>query len=135
MHIQHPDAKLQRGGAYGAGHGVRDVMKFEIEEDVEAALADFLHQGGTAGGEKFLAYLHAAIVGIEPVQQAQNFLFPGEIERDDYALAVFFPGIDEHRLIACFELFDFPPGIGQLPGQFPDPAVPAKSLEQSQAKQ
>ena len=133
MHIQHPDAKLQRGGAYGAGHGVRNVMKFEVEEDVEAALADILHQGGTAVGEQLLAYFHPAIVGVEPFQQAQNFLFRGEIERDDYALAVFF--IDEHRLIAGLEFFDFLPGRGQLPGQFPEPAVSPESLEQSQAEQ
>jgi len=45
------------GGADCSGYGVGDVVEFEVEEDVEAAVAKLLHDAVAGGVVELHAYL------------------------------------------------------------------------------
>ena len=62
VHVQHPDAQF-RGCAGGLLHGVRDIMKFQVEKDIVAGIHQFLDQGWSAQGEHFFPHLEPALLG------------------------------------------------------------------------
>ena len=55
-----------RGGADGSGDGVGDVVKFEVEEDAEAAVAKLIHD---AVAERVVE-LHADLVPVACLAEA-----------------------------------------------------------------
>ena len=59
MHRDQPGAKAG-GAAAGTGHGGGDVVKLEVEEHLQAPLAQLGHHGGPGGTEEFEAHLHPA---------------------------------------------------------------------------
>ena len=84
VNIEHEDAKLRSGGA-GAGHGIGNVMKFEIEKYTEAAIHHPADGFRTADHEQLLAYLEAALLRIEPIGEPQGSKRIGEVEGDEDA--------------------------------------------------
>jgi hypothetical protein len=57
--IQHPYAQLRRRPA-GARNRVGDIVKFQVEEDIEPLAHDAFHQLRPGGGEKLFPYLDSA---------------------------------------------------------------------------
>lgn len=82
---QHAGSK-SGGGAHGARHSVGDVVQFEIEKDIMAALQDGLEHGGAGGYEEFQTDLEPGAGVIEPVEKVGRGGGGGDIERNDEAL-------------------------------------------------
>jgi hypothetical protein len=77
------------GGADGSGYGVGDVVEFEVEEDVEAAVAELVDDA-VAGGVVELHSNFEPLAGLaEAVYQFEGLVFAGEVE--GYGEAV--PGV------------------------------------------
>ena len=84
MHVDHPDAEPRRRRA-GLRHGIRDVVKLEIEEHAKAAADELAHQAGFGDGEQLLADLDRAQRRVEPGGKAEGAQHVGKVERDDDA--------------------------------------------------
>lgn len=67
-------------GFDGFGNGVGDVVKFEVEEDATAALADFTHEVGAVGGEELETDFEVANFAVESVDPLEGFLVGGDVE-------------------------------------------------------
>ncbi len=69
----------------GAGDGVRDIVKLEIEEHVEAALHQLPDQLRSGAREQLLADLEPAGTGFDTFDQCQCGLCIRVVQRDDDA--------------------------------------------------
>src|SRR6185312_7045602 len=69
-----------RGGADGSGHGVGDVVELEIEEDVEAAVAERLDESVAGGVVKLHAYLEPSAAAGELVYKIEGGFGGREVE-------------------------------------------------------
>jgi hypothetical protein len=74
------------GGADGSGYGVGDVVEFEIEEDVEAAVAEFLDDGVAGGVVEFHADFVPTARLSKTVYKFQGLMLVGYVERDGEAV-------------------------------------------------
>ena len=68
------------GGADGAGYGVGDVVELEVEEDVEAAVAELVDDAVAGGVVELHADLEPLAGFAEAVDQIERLLFVGEVE-------------------------------------------------------
>src|SRR3972149_1290538 len=82
VHVEHPYAELRRRPA-GAGDGVRNVVEFQVEENIETALREFFNQRRAGGSEQLLANLEPARAGFEARGERQRRVRGREIERDN----------------------------------------------------
>jgi hypothetical protein len=74
------------GRTDGSCNGVGDVVEFEVEENGEAAAAEFADDGGAFGGVEFEADLEPAAEAVELVGEGEGWVGAGGIEGDDEAL-------------------------------------------------
>jgi hypothetical protein len=84
LHIQ------PHGGRHGLGNGVRDVVKFQIEEDAGTGRANALHDVRPGGNEQFLADLERADGGRDLFRKFQGQFRGGHIQRNDDGISHFF---------------------------------------------
>jgi len=84
MNIQHPHTQPGRRGACLRDR-IGDVVKLEVQKDIESALDHPTHGFGAGDDEHFLADLQRAGVRVEPVGQCQRVHRVGEVEGDDDA--------------------------------------------------
>ncbi len=83
----------ERGcAADGAGYGVRDVVKLEVEEDLLTAGHQVADKRGANGGEKLLAYLIEADGFAKLRDQSASLLHVGDIERNDQTISAILHG-------------------------------------------
>jgi hypothetical protein len=67
-------------GADGTGYGVRDVVKFEVEEDLEAAVAEGLDEAIAGRAVELEADLHPAATAFEAVDEVEGLACGLEVE-------------------------------------------------------
>jgi hypothetical protein len=82
MDRDHRNPKLA-GGLDGIGHGVRYLMKFEIEEDLFACRHQFSNDLRPGLCEQLKADLVVIGFGAEPIDQCQGLSRGREVKRDD----------------------------------------------------
>jgi hypothetical protein len=69
-------------GPDGTGDGVRDVVEFEVEKDLKAALAQCIYERGTRRVEELHAHLEPAAASVEAVDHIESSLGGGKVKRD-----------------------------------------------------
>src|SRR5690242_17734660 len=82
MEVEEADAEARRLDA-GAGDGVRDVVKLEIEEHVDAVAMDHAHDLGAGVEEELLPHLEDTDVLCEERDQPLGFRERLDVERED----------------------------------------------------
>ena len=82
MNIDHPDAQFCRSG-YRARSGVRDIMKFQVEEDLKTTLMQVANKLWPQQRKHLLAHLQAAVAWINAVNKGQRFVAVIIIERNN----------------------------------------------------
>ncbi len=75
-----------RDRANGSSDGVGNVVELEVEEDLEAAMAQGFEQRIAGGVEEFHADLEPAASAIEAVDEIERRLRGREVERDGEAI-------------------------------------------------
>jgi hypothetical protein len=68
--------------ADSSGYGVGDVVKLEIEEDVEAAVAELVDERCSGGVEEFHADFEPLAGLFEAIDQSESLGGVGKIESD-----------------------------------------------------
>jgi hypothetical protein len=68
------------GGADGSGYSVGDVVELEVEEDVEAAVAELLDEDVAGGVVEFYANLEPLDRGAEGVYECEGLLGVGIVK-------------------------------------------------------
>ncbi|EFC56879.1 hypothetical protein ENTCAN_06324 [Enterobacter cancerogenus ATCC 35316] len=71
MDIHHPYAQFS-GSGYGVGSCVRDIVEFQVEEDIEAALLQVSHNLRAKQRKHFFADFKATVAGIDTVDKGQR---------------------------------------------------------------
>jgi hypothetical protein len=79
---KHLDIELN-GGSDSFGDGVGDVVKFQVEKDIQAESAHLPDNIGTAGGEEFAADLDGAEGGGELTGESEALIGGGNIQCED----------------------------------------------------
>ena len=83
VHVHHPHPGFG-GHLAGVRHGVGDVVELEVQEHLEAACGQLLQQLRAGGGKQLLAYLQAALRGVETGSKRQGGIGGGEVQRHQY---------------------------------------------------
>ena len=86
VHVDERDAEA-RGARDRAGHGVRDVVELEVEEDLLAACHDLADELGAGGGEDLAAHLEEAHVAGQPLHEGAGGVRLRHVEGHDQAVA------------------------------------------------
>ena len=81
MQVAHIDIKVGEHG-HSLLHGIRDVVQFEVEEDLVTARLDLAHDGRAFGVVEFHADLHKGLFFGEEVEKIHDFLLAAEVEGD-----------------------------------------------------
>ena len=81
LHIQ------TRGTGNGLGDGVRNVVKFQVEENLGSGVAHALDDIWPCGDKEFLANFEGADGGGYLGSEGQCFVGSGDIERSDDGIA------------------------------------------------
>src|ERR1700674_750390 len=82
MDIDHPYAHSRRRGA-SLRHGVRNVVKLEVEKNQKSATNQLAHQARLGRGEELLTNFYRAFSRIEPRRQTERRQHVGKVERND----------------------------------------------------
>ena len=80
VHVHHPHPQA-RGRSARRSHGIRNVVKLQIEEYLESARHQSPYQFRPCRGEQLLAHLEPAQCGVEPLHQRQRGRRIGVIQR------------------------------------------------------
>jgi hypothetical protein len=67
----------------GAGHGIRNVVELEIQEDAKAQAGQFLNYFGSFGCEELAAYFEESCCAAEPFRQSISWPRAVKIEGND----------------------------------------------------
>jgi hypothetical protein len=81
MNVDHPHPQTRCGG-HSAGHGVRDVVKLQIQKYPIAAGNQRLHHRGPMAGEQAAADLEAADRAAERIGERARFGCRIDVQRD-----------------------------------------------------
>ncbi|VTN05801.1 Uncharacterised protein [Raoultella ornithinolytica] len=82
MNIDHPDTQLCRSG-YRPRGGVRDIMKFQVKEDLKTTLMQVANKLWPEQRKHLFAHLQAAVAWINAVNKGQRFVAVIIIERNN----------------------------------------------------
>ena len=85
VHGQHIGPAAGRG-VRGALHLVRNVVELEVEEHLEAALLERVHDGRAVRVEQRHSHLHPRRLALQLVREVEG-LFDAAVERHDHAIA------------------------------------------------
>ena len=69
MHVDHPNTEIG-SSTNGFGDGYRNIVKFKIEKNLEAARMSGVNRSGTTCGKQFFTNFYAAKGRVELVQQS-----------------------------------------------------------------
>ena len=83
MDVDHVDIKTRKD-PHRLADGVWNVVQFEIEENLMAALAYAAHYVRATGIEKLHAYFHERLFLLEAVEELENSLRRGKVACYDY---------------------------------------------------
>ena len=82
MDGEHLDVQA-RGGGHGFGDGVRDVVKFEVEENGSTGPPNLANDVGSGAGEEFAADFESSDVRRELGDESQGAIGARNVEGDD----------------------------------------------------
>ena len=87
MQVHHPDPEIRRRSA-STRDRVGDIVKFQIEKDLEPANLQHLHERRPAARKQLLADLDPTACRIETLDQGKGLGLGREIERHDNAFGL-----------------------------------------------
>ena len=79
------DAREGSNAIYGPGHGIRDVMEFQVEEGAKAKGVKASEYRGTFGSEKLTANFDHAHRAAKPARRGERCPTGVKIQGDNYS--------------------------------------------------
>jgi hypothetical protein len=83
MHVQQANARQPYGSSDCAGHGGGNIVKLEVQENLQAQIGEPLHYPGASRGEQLAAHFDHADPSDQPPRQGNGRSRRWEIQGDD----------------------------------------------------